>query len=231
MELSSEDEKIPSYDEVMLKRQYIYLREHEIHNRRLHHITLKRLDANEEQAISWKFHISIDDSDSLNVKKMWNVVAPVLVKRGVMLTKFSNLNCSSDNDVAPFDQGRHITIYCALNPEFGLEEWKSILEEVCGCLSAAGIPPGYSNAVCRPVAGTNYVAYRNDFYEGEYKSTRWINNNGDIPEEMRYNPSQILDKFEVLVLDVNSELPSRKRAELDDAQNQDEAGRGCCRPM
>lgn len=128
-------------------------------------------------ATGWKFQISLDDSNSQNVEDAWNkAILPCLLKYGVNRSKiYSGQQMLSEIENGAQD-GKQVTIYTSLNPEYSPEDWQSLLQEINELLVKNNIQPGpraqgktKENDLfeLNAVKGSNFMTYQYDAGEGK----------------------------------------------------------------
>ncbi|MDQ2993883.1 MAG: hypothetical protein M3R00_02910 [Pseudomonadota bacterium] len=143
---------------------------------RKEHIMLKHATVDESETRGWKFHISINISNVNIVEDVWNLLAPILIKHGIKLAKFIKSEIADPEAEADSPKaGRQVTIFANLNPEFTMNAWKLLFEELIRELKENQIASGVPNKVCKIVEGSeNYVMYRNDLIKIEPQPVKTV---------------------------------------------------------
>ncbi len=170
----------------------------------------------EEESAGWKIHISIDDQNDENIRVTFNRVVPIMMRYSLGMAKFLKTTCPKDDATGVYDHGRHITIYCSLQrfveEGFTIAQWKELLTDITRALIECGIMPGYTNAVSKPIGGSNYCSYRYDRYRGEYIRCRKVYYMDEILQENKYRLDAEDDRFAELMLDIENQPEFVSRA-------------------
>jgi hypothetical protein len=108
----------------------------------------------------WKLHVSIDDEDTENLSKAWDIIADILLKYNIYAAKIvrpeEKFSCTEERSI---ERGNQITIYSYASPHV---KWETVIKEITENLTKYKIKPGPKSQVNRQISGSNYVTYRND---------------------------------------------------------------------
>ncbi len=112
----------------------------------------------------WKIHLSINPT-LVNLKKAWNIFKDILLKNSVGYAKVAN-----HERTTRIEPGKEITIY--QNPEEKCSWQTVVLAIEVGFKQNSIIPSSHFAEGDKPIQGSRYASYRNDFCPDSHHTLR-----------------------------------------------------------
>ena len=146
----------------------------------------------------WKLHVAIDDRNSNNVARAWDLIVDILIEQRICESKVIKPDVLFWNDASQC--GKQITIYQFYNPS---RDWNRIINQIESRLRTGDdyseIPRGRFSPTDRPIPESRYISYRNDLSQnGEYAMT--VFETMRFPEHIRYNSFNRPNPFANIVI-------------------------------
>lgn len=122
------------------------------------HLKHSVADISQMHTLGWKAHIRVDEHDTDNLRKTWDILQEVVFKYQIWRTKI--VKNDAEFFTKPLDKGSQVTIYCFFQLNL---DWKTIFTELTDKLiKAQVIPSAEMSYADKPIAGSDYITYRND---------------------------------------------------------------------
>lgn len=120
-----------------------------------------------------KFHISLDNTEKdethSNFSEGYKIIIENLIKHRVKLFKVVRPGIEIAK-ITPSQAGKDFTVYCRNNPDYQLQHWLGILQDIHTALTEANIQPGIQPILEKSpfdldradqfIPGTSFITYR-----------------------------------------------------------------------